>query len=128
MSFSGGLRLTDLNDYITPGQECIKPVEVKKKGRANGSQIKVGQSGDYYEVSKDGEETKLEAARITLNDCLACSGCVTSAETVLISMQSHHELVAVLEENRRLRGQGQGDKAKYVIVTVAPQSRASLAH
>ncbi|KAI8325986.1 nuclear prelamin A recognition factor-like protein [Martensiomyces pterosporus] len=127
MSFSGGLRLTDLNDYITPGQECIKPVEVKKTGKANGSQIKVGQTGDYYEVSKDGEETKLEAARITLNDCLACSGCVTSAETVLITMQSHHELVKVLEENRQLRDQGQGGKAKHVVVTVAPQSRASLA-
>ncbi|KAJ2003723.1 Cytosolic Fe-S cluster assembly factor nar1 [Coemansia thaxteri] len=127
MSFSGGLRLTDLNDYITPGQECIKPVEVKKTGSASGSQIKVDHTGDYYEVTKDGEETKLEAARITLNDCLACSGCVTSAETVLITMQSHHELLAVLEENRRLRGLGENDKAKHVVVTVAPQSRASLA-
>ncbi|KAJ2579271.1 Cytosolic Fe-S cluster assembly factor nar1, partial [Coemansia sp. RSA 1836] len=87
----------------------------------------VSQSGDYYEVAKDGEETKLEAARITLNDCLACSGCVTSAEAVLITMQSHHELLAVLEENRRLRSLGEGDKAKHVVVTVAPQSRASLA-
>ncbi|KAJ2719511.1 Cytosolic Fe-S cluster assembly factor nar1 [Coemansia sp. Benny D115] len=127
MAFSGGIRLTDLNDYITPGQECIKPVEVKKTGRSDGSQIKVGQTGDYYEVSKDGEETKLETAQITLNDCLACSGCVTSAETVLITMQSHHELLKVLEENRKLHGEGQGDRAKKVVVTIAPQSRASLA-
>ena len=28
------------------------------------------------------------AVKITLSDCLACSGCVTSAETVLMSMQS----------------------------------------
>ncbi|KAJ2755757.1 Cytosolic Fe-S cluster assembly factor nar1 [Coemansia pectinata] len=127
MAFSGGLRLTDLNDYITPGQECIKPVEVKKTGAASGSHIKVSDAGDYYEVAKDGEETKLEAARITLNDCLACSGCVTSAEAVLITMQSHHELLAVLEENRRLHSQGEGAQAKHVVVTVAPQSRASLA-
>ncbi|KAJ2611195.1 Cytosolic Fe-S cluster assembly factor nar1 [Coemansia sp. RSA 1365] len=127
MSFSGGLRLTDLNDYITPGQECIKPVEVKKTGQANGSQIKVGQSGDYYEVTKDGEETKLEAASITLNDCLACSGCVTSAETVLITMQSHHELLSVLEENRRLCSVGESNKRKLVVVTISPQVRASLA-
>ncbi|KAJ2370664.1 Cytosolic Fe-S cluster assembly factor nar1 [Coemansia sp. RSA 2607] len=126
MSFSGGLRLTDLNDYITPGQECIKPVEVKKTGQSNGSSIKVGQEGDYYEVSKDGEETKLEKAQITLNDCLACSGCVTSAETVLITMQSHHELLSVLDENRKLRSAGKADQAKHVVVTVAPQSRASL--
>ncbi|KAJ1996314.1 Cytosolic Fe-S cluster assembly factor nar1 [Coemansia spiralis] len=127
MSFSGGIRLTDLNDYITPGQECIKPVQVKKTGQADGSKIKVGEEGDYYEVSKDGEETKLEKASITLNDCLACSGCVTSAETVLITMQSHHELLSVLEENRRLRESDSGDMAKYVVVTIAPQSRASLA-
>ncbi|KAJ1645016.1 Cytosolic Fe-S cluster assembly factor nar1 [Coemansia erecta] len=127
MSFSGGLRLTDLNDYITPGQECIKPVEIKKTGRSDGSQIKVGTEGDYYEVSKDGEETKLEKARITLNDCLACSGCVTSAETVLITMQSHHELLSILEENRRLHSSGQGAQAKHVVVTVSPQTRASLA-
>ena len=29
-----------------------------------------------------------KTARVTLNDCLACSGCVTSAETVLIESQS----------------------------------------
>ncbi|KAJ1729601.1 Cytosolic Fe-S cluster assembly factor nar1 [Coemansia biformis] len=127
MSFSGGLRLTDLNDYITPGQECIKPAQVAKTGQADGSHIKVGQAGEYYEVTKDGEETKLEAASITLNDCLACSGCVTSAETVLITMQSHRELLAVLEENQRLREAGEGDRARRVVVTVAPQSLASLA-
>ena len=27
MSFSGALTLTDLNDFITPSQACIKPVE-----------------------------------------------------------------------------------------------------
>ncbi|KAJ2456281.1 Cytosolic Fe-S cluster assembly factor nar1 [Coemansia sp. RSA 2336] len=127
MSFSGGLRLTDLNDYITPGQECIKPVQAKKTSRTDGSHIKVGDAGDYYEVTKDGEESKLEKATITLNDCLACSGCVTSAETVLITMQSHTELLSVLEENRRLRNAGQNDQTKKVVVTVAPQTRASLA-
>ncbi|KAJ2834674.1 Cytosolic Fe-S cluster assembly factor nar1 [Coemansia erecta] len=127
MSFSGGLRLTDLNDYITPGQECIKPVPVKKTSRSDGSQIKVDTTGDYFEVTKDGSSTKLEAAQITLNDCLACSGCVTSAETVLITMQSHTELVSVLDENRKLHSEGRGEEAKKVVVTVAPQSRASLA-
>lgn len=27
MAFSGALTLTDLNDFITPSQACIKPVE-----------------------------------------------------------------------------------------------------
>lgn len=34
MTFSGALTLTDLNDFITPSQTCIKPVEeVKPPGR-----------------------------------------------------------------------------------------------
>jgi hypothetical protein len=32
MAFSSALVLTDLNDYISPSQACIKPVEVQKKG------------------------------------------------------------------------------------------------
>ena len=47
-------------------------------------------------------EVKLQKAEITLNDCLACSGCITSAESVLITQQSQHELYKVLENNRTL--------------------------
>ena len=35
------------------------------------AEIKI-RDGDYYEVTKDGLENKLEKAQITLNDCLAC--------------------------------------------------------
>jgi len=38
---------------------------------------------------------------VTLNDCLACSGCVTSAETVLITQQSQHELYRILNDNKK---------------------------
>ena len=31
MAFSGILQLTDLDDFISPSQECIKPVQVEKK-------------------------------------------------------------------------------------------------
>lgn len=34
MAFSSALVLTDLNDYISPSQACIKPVEVQKKESA----------------------------------------------------------------------------------------------
>ena len=44
-------------------------------------------------------QTKLEKVAITLDDCLACSGCITSAESVLISQQTHHELYSVLRQN-----------------------------
>lgn len=54
-------------------------------------------------VTQSGEEKKLQKAQITLNDCLACSGCITSAESVLITQQSQEELYNVLQENLRLQ-------------------------
>ena len=60
-------------------------------------------SGSYYEIDSTGttskaESQKLKKAEISLNDCLACSGCVTSAESVLVAMQSHEEVYKVLRE------------------------------
>ncbi|KAA6381973.1 MAG: nuclear prelamin A recognition factor-like [Streblomastix strix] len=55
-----------LSDYLTPSQICAKPVKPE------------------------------ETVKISLNDCLACSGCVTSAESVLISQQSTDDLTAEL--------------------------------
>lgn len=49
---------------------------------------------------QDGGKQKLEKAKITLNDCLACSGCITSAESVLITQQSHEEIYGVLRNNK----------------------------
>jgi len=59
---------------------------------------------------------------VTLSDCLACSGCITSAETVLLQAQSAEEFKA----NCRAAVASNGTRA--VVVTVSPQSRVSLAH
>ncbi|NXU61300.1 NARFL factor, partial [Horornis vulcanius] len=120
--FSGVLQLTELDDFIAPSQECIKPVKVEKTGKA-AAKIRIEADGSYFQVNQDGEAQKLEKAKITLNDCLACSGCITSAESVLISQQSHEELCKVLALNKAAAAQEQ----KVVVVSVSPQSRASLA-
>ena len=62
-----------------------------------------------------------------MNDCLACSGCITSAETVLITQQSQEELYKVLEENRVALQYGQNEKSKIIVVSISPQVRASVA-
>ena len=71
---------------------------------------------DWYRSSiyilQTGTETKLEKAQITLNDCLACSGCITSAESVLITQQSQDELYRVLQENLCL------EKVNYIWATM----------
>lgn len=48
--FSGALKLTDLDDFITPSQECIKPVDIKKS--KTGSKITIQEDGSYFEESK----------------------------------------------------------------------------
>lgn len=35
--------------------------------------------------------------KVTLNDCLACSGCVTSAETILLEQQSCEQVLGHLK-------------------------------
>ncbi|XP_074696897.1 cytosolic iron-sulfur assembly component 3 isoform X1 [Strix aluco] len=121
--FSGVLQLTDLDDYIGPSQECIKPVKVEKKPGKAAAKIRIEADGSYFQINQDGGAQKLEKAKITLNDCLACSGCITSAESVLITQQSHEELCKMLTFNKTAAP----DERKLVVVSVSPQSRASLA-
>ncbi|XP_064448322.1 cytosolic iron-sulfur assembly component 3 isoform X2 [Mirounga angustirostris] len=121
--FSGALQLTDLDDFIGPSQDCIKPMKVDKRPGSGVAKIHIEDDGSYFQVSQDGGTQKLEKAKISLDDCLACSGCVTSAETVLITQQSHEELRKVLDANKTAAPGQQ----RLVVVSVSPQSRASLA-
>lgn len=127
MAFSRGLTLTDLNDFITPSQACIKPVEEvkpKKAENAASTQIGIDSAGVYYEESQDDSgRKKLQQAQISLNDCLACSGCITSAESVLISMQSHEEVLKIVESNPP----PSHPDHKMLVMSIAPQCLASLA-
>ncbi|KAG0716324.1 Cytosolic Fe-S cluster assembly factor NARFL [Chionoecetes opilio] len=115
--FSGVLKLTDLDDFIAPSQECIKPVKVEQKsGRG------------VIRIDDDGTEgvaaqPKYEKAKITLNDCLACSGCITSAEVVLVNQQSHNELYRILSENNS----GETSEKLTIIVSLSPQAVLSIA-
>ncbi len=80
----------------------------------------------------------LPPAQISLTDCLACSGCVTSAEAVLVSMQSHAEVLQELDSGPALRlcrntaGTGieienRETGGRIYVASVSPQSRASIA-
>lgn len=71
MSF---VRLENLNDFIQPSTTCIKPQEKKSAG------------------------VVAKVSDINLSDCLACSGCITSAETVLVQQQNHEELFKVIND------------------------------
>ncbi|KAH8377515.1 hypothetical protein KR093_005790 [Drosophila rubida] len=126
--FSGALQLTDLDDFITPSQECIKPVTIDKTKSKTGAKITV-QADGYYEESESGKQ-KLQKVEITLQDCLACSGCITSAEGVLITQQSQEELLKVLRENQTLKDVADSDSeaSRIIVFTISTQPLLSLAH
>ncbi|XP_061339825.1 protein NAR1 isoform X2 [Gastrolobium bilobum] len=100
--FSAALRIGDLNDFIAPSQACIVSLKGLKKA-------------DKPEVSIANKQVKSEPVKISLKDCLACSGCVTSAETVMLEKQSLDEFLSNI------------NAGKTVIVSLSPQSRASIA-
>nr|CAG4643177.1 EOG090X05AC [Ilyocryptus agilis] len=121
--FSSILQLTDLDDFITPSQECIKPVLVEK-GKSGASGLAKIQIGDNVEINEQGRITKLTKANISLSDCLACSGCITSAESLLIGQQNHAEFLKLFEEVASKEGERAIEK---VIVTLSYQAVLSFA-
>ncbi|KAF2172267.1 hypothetical protein M409DRAFT_17502 [Zasmidium cellare ATCC 36951] len=128
------LSADDLNDFINPGVACIKPVETLPKQQPPSDDV------NPYEVTteeKVNSNTIAPPAQISLTDCLACSGCVTSAEAVLVSLQSHGEVLDTLDKFQELKlGDGEAagccgktscDERKFFVASVSPQSRASIA-
>jgi len=106
------LSADDLNDFISPGVACIKPIETLPAAPDP------PRSNSYEVVREDkAPPTDLPPAQISLTDCLACSGCVTSAEAVLVSLQSHNEVLANLNAHPE----------KLFVALISPQSKASLA-
>ncbi|XP_024524681.1 protein NAR1 [Selaginella moellendorffii] len=114
MGFSTALKLADLNDFIAPSQACVVSLN-SKKIEDDGGSVKI-----HSRVPSSFDQTKNVAVekpvKVTLHDCLACSGCITSAETVMLEHQSIEEFLNRLS-----------DSGKSVIVSLSPQSRASLA-
>ncbi|CAF0930100.1 unnamed protein product [Didymodactylos carnosus] len=121
-SFSGALQLTDLDDFIGPSQICIIPVQ-KKLGDENDGMIKLQNKKRLNEK----EEPRIQA-KITLNDCLACSGCITSAESILIDQQDYHEAQNILKLNQTLKDNNStSSDIKTIICSISPQSLSSIA-
>lgn len=111
------LSAEDLNDFISPGVACIKPVEQPKVENAGEVEIQIDEHGKPLQISKiDGKISTLAPAQISLSDCLACSGCITSAEEVLVAQHSHDQFLKALK-----------DTSKTFVVSISHQSRVSLA-
>mmetsp|Transcript_4086 Transcript_4086/g.11532 ORF Transcript_4086/g.11532 Transcript_4086/m.11532 type:complete len:508 (+) Transcript_4086:279-1802(+) len=116
MTFSGTVKLSGLDDHITPSQACVIALDgTKLKDSAEDAEVKIHQRSEQplpaLKKDSDGNTVK-----ISLQDCLACSGCVTTAETVLLQQQSLEEFIS------RLTTEG-----TTTVVSLSPQTRSSLA-
>ena len=119
--------INNLDDYIAPSQACVNPMVLSRGNADNGSIGKIQLESDFSTAEYDEEQKpdliKVKSggvqsvATISLNDCLACSGCITSAEAVLIQDQSFERMVDILSSG-----------SATVVVSLSPQSIASLAH
>ncbi|KOC70235.1 putative cytosolic Fe-S cluster assembly factor [Habropoda laboriosa] len=125
--FSGALQITNLDDFITPSQECIKPIEIQASKSKTGAKIKIEEDGIPMVLSEAGETEKLQKVEITLADCLACSGCITSAETVLVTQQSQEELMRVFKEKVSQCQSGDGICSMFIVVSLSVQAVLSIA-
>jgi len=144
------LSADDLNDFISPGVACIKPVETLPAMKPKSENVRflsysallanLTKRQDELEVSFNTDApfpSDLPPAQISLTDCLACSGCVTSAEAVLVSMQSHAEVLKELDSGPGLRlcsdgiggirAENMESGGRIYVASVSPQSRASIA-
>ncbi|KCV70609.1 hypothetical protein H696_02966 [Fonticula alba] len=141
-SFSGAALLSDLNDFIGPSQACVLPPVSRLPSEKNTTAAPPA-GGNTGMIAIEGQvdapptpapptapaddlplEKKVE---ITLADCLACSGCVTSAEAVLVNSQSTTEVLRLVETNHRLAQEGKTSEIRPICVTIAPQIAASFA-
>jgi iron only hydrogenase large subunit-like protein len=108
--FSTGLRITELDDFLPSSTECILPIQ--------GGAIPAGSvAAPVYGSHANGEGSGSAVARVTLSDCLSCSGCITSAETILLSTHSIDSFLAACCER----------VAQIGVVAVAPAVLALLA-
>ncbi|GLI69561.1 hypothetical protein VaNZ11_014197 [Volvox africanus] len=122
MEFSSTIRVSDLNDYIAPSQDCVVALNGKLRTSEMSEEVQLQPRTGTRAAGGRQTPTGIAAAptgdpvKVTLHDCLACSGCITSAETVLLQQQSGEEFLARLADPRVM-----------VVISVSAQSRTALA-
>jgi len=114
--FSGTVKLLDLNDYIKPGEECVVMIKQNEATDSNNKGKKATIGFDDLDIRPDLIKPNTgNKAKISINDCLACSGCITSSEALLVEEQSAKKFLESYQQFAR----------RFALIT--PQSLASFA-
>ncbi|KAK8827428.1 hypothetical protein WA538_003390, partial [Blastocystis sp. DL] len=127
--FSGRVLLGDLDDFISPSQTCTTGVFSSNATEAGKAHLVMEDDlGSSFGSSKaDVIRTNVaKVASVSLADCLACSGCVTSAETVLVQQQSVDSFIELLKVSMSLPIDSQNEEAT-IIAMISRPSCVSLA-
>jgi len=98
-----------LNDFITPNQVCINPIKDTYEKNKSDDVIEVGKEDDV--------PTKVN---ITLQDCLACSGCVTTSEELILEQHSYESFFKNYNETLA------NDDELSLVISISPTCRISL--
>jgi hypothetical protein len=138
LSTMSSVFISNVDDYLAPSQACVNPMFAEstnqKKDEKKEEPTTTKQNEFEYEgavvvprkrrvVRKRMLETAPSIipipstpAKVSMADCLACSGCVTTAETVLVEQHSLQKLQQALQE----------DQQRPVVFTISPASWADL--
>lgn len=111
--FSTAVKLTNLDDYLEASQGCIASLILDKDDSK--PKIAVMRPAKAQESNDGSKPGGGEKAIVNAADCLACSGCVTSAETKLLHDQNVTEFMSQLK------------RKKITVVSISNQSCASFA-
>jgi iron only hydrogenase large subunit-like protein len=139
-SSSSSLVLDNIDDYLAPSQACINPLfqpptdAAKRDDEKKTNKIAprrrrrrpLAMTRTDSGLSPSGNPSaaiiprkKKEAVKASIVDCLACSGCVTTAETVLL--EQRHSLDSL---RKRLHADSNSDRRR--VITVSPNSWADI--
>ncbi|KAI2494392.1 Iron only hydrogenase large subunit [Fragilaria crotonensis] len=128
--------LSNVDDYLGPSQACVNPLFAESVNTKQDNAIDmpskevavvVPRTRTIRRKRKPSDIVGIptaptETAKVTMADCLACSGCVTSAETVLVeqhSLKTLREKLATLELSSP-------HTAPSIVFTVSPASWADV--
>ncbi|XP_049849750.1 cytosolic Fe-S cluster assembly factor narfl-like [Schistocerca gregaria] len=115
--FSSALRILNTNDYLAPSKSCIKSKDGQSKTQDQQVQI-----NDLHLNSANISTSK--KIQISLNDCLACSGCVTTSENMLIEAQNVQEFFRLLDLGR---DPSSSSPFRIFVISVSSQALSSIA-
>ncbi|OII74462.1 NARF-like protein nuclear prelamin A recognition factor [Cryptosporidium ubiquitum] len=112
--FSTAVKLANLDDYLESSQDCIVSLLSDKDDSKPRIAVMRPAKTEHKESGNKSENT--EKATVNLADCLACSGCVTSAETKL------------LQDQNVTRFMDQIKQKKMTVISISNQSCSSFAN